>query len=138
MQLVVLHLSLTQTTATPVFVPVYVAKTRIRSAALRTYIAGWARGLSAGPVLPDSGRVATVAAAGTSLLLLATGLVGSLTGLLWAGVVLPGVLSYLAARCGMRSGGGFGGLGLLRSATARCAPGQRISMHPACIALGFQ
>lgn len=96
-QLVVLQLALTHTTATPVFVPVYVAKTRIRSAVLRTYIAGWAPGLSAGPVLPNPERVATVAAAGTPLLLLATGLMGSLTGLLWAGVVLPGVLSYLAA-----------------------------------------
>ncbi|GFR53189.1 hypothetical protein Agub_g15937, partial [Astrephomene gubernaculifera] len=50
-------------TATPVFAPVWVFKTRVRGTALRTYVAGFASDLSSGPVLPNPDRVAAVATA---------------------------------------------------------------------------
>ncbi|EFJ46862.1 molecular chaperone [Volvox carteri f. nagariensis] len=79
-QLVVLEVELGRLSATPVFSPVYVFKTRVRGTAMRTYVA-----------------VAAAAAVAGPLALLASGAVGpgiSLPAALLVGVGLPYLLAY--------------------------------------------
>ncbi|GLC45263.1 hypothetical protein PLESTB_000719000 [Pleodorina starrii] len=82
--------------ATPVFVPVYVFKSRIRGTAMRTYIAGFRSGLSSGPLLPNPTRVAAAATAATSMGLMASGALAgaSLPAALGLGVALPYLIGY--------------------------------------------
>ncbi|KXZ49068.1 hypothetical protein GPECTOR_23g153 [Gonium pectorale] len=95
-RLVVMEVALQRLAATPVFVPVHVFKTRIRGTAMRTYVAGFTPGLTSGPVLPNPGRVAALAAAAGPVALLAGGVLAGAgwQAALWLGAVLPGVLGY--------------------------------------------
>eukprot|EP00198_Chlamydomonas_reinhardtii_P009906 XP_001699243.1 DnaJ-like protein [Chlamydomonas reinhardtii] len=96
---VMLGLELGAVSATPVFVPVYVFKTRIRGTVMRTYVAGFTQGLSSGPVLPNPTRVAALTAAAAPVALAAGGLFDwlPLPVALVVGMVMPAMVGYLAA-----------------------------------------
>ncbi|KAG2433133.1 hypothetical protein HYH02_012834 [Chlamydomonas schloesseri] len=96
---VMLDLELEGLSATPVFVPVYVFKTRVRGTVMRTYVAGFAPGLSSGPVLPNPTRVAALTAAAAPVALAGVGVFDwlPLPVALVFSMVLPALVGYLAA-----------------------------------------
>ncbi|GLI67440.1 hypothetical protein VaNZ11_011633, partial [Volvox africanus] len=98
-RLVSLDVQLAGLTATPVFAPVFVFKTRVRGTSMRTYVAGFRSGMTSGPVFPNAVRVAATAAAVAPVALLATGVLGgfSWSAALLLGVCLPYLLAYGAA-----------------------------------------
>ncbi|GIL55214.1 hypothetical protein Vafri_10795 [Volvox africanus] len=102
-RLVSLDVQLAGLTATPVFSPVFVFKTRVRGTSMRTYVAGFRSGITSGPIFPNAVRVAATAAAVAPVALLATGVLGgfSWSASLLLGVCLPYLLAYGAARCDM-------------------------------------